>query len=220
MLRICAVFVLICLPFPALADFSGPIRVIDADTWDVGGERVRLFGIDAPERDQTCETKQGQTWACGDWATDQARARYSGHTATCERITTDRYGRTVARCLSDGRDVARDMVADGLAFAYRRYSMDYDLEEKGAAVNARGLHASVVQSPSDYRAGRVATSSASRPASPDCAIKGNISRRGERIYHMPGQRDYEATKISASKGERWFCSENEARASGWRPALR
>lgn len=220
MLRICAAFVLLCLPFPALADFSGSVRVIDADTWDVGGERVRLFGIDAPELGQMCETKQGQSWACGDWATDQVRAQYTGRRVTCERLATDRYGRTVARCLSDGKDVARDMVADGLAFAYRRYSMDYDLEEKGAAVNARGLHASAMQTPSAYRAARVAARPSAMPANPDCAIKGNISRGGERIYHMPGQRDYAATQISAKKGERWFCSESAARASGWRAARR
>ncbi|RYE49814.1 MAG: hypothetical protein EOP24_00815 [Hyphomicrobiales bacterium] len=49
-----------------------------------------------------------------------------------------------------------------------------------------------------------------------CNIKGNVSTRGERIYHVPGQKYYEETRISASHGERWFCSEEEARAAGWR----
>ncbi|KKC39433.1 hypothetical protein WH87_04270 [Devosia epidermidihirudinis] len=49
-----------------------------------------------------------------------------------------------------------------------------------------------------------------------CNIKGNINTRGERIYHVPGQRYYNDTKISASHGERWFCTEAEARAAGWR----
>ncbi|WP_427857069.1 hypothetical protein [Devosia litorisediminis] len=49
-----------------------------------------------------------------------------------------------------------------------------------------------------------------------CNIKGNVSTRGERIYHVPGQRYYDRTRISASHGERWFCSEAEARAAGWR----
>jgi len=53
-----------------------------------------------------------------------------------------------------------------------------------------------------------------------CAIKGNISRKGERIYHVPGQEHYGATRISTGKGERWFCSEAEARAAGWRRAKR
>ncbi|MCY0094418.1 hypothetical protein OEG82_10330 [Hoeflea sp. J2-29] len=52
-----------------------------------------------------------------------------------------------------------------------------------------------------------------------CLIKGNISiTTGERIYHMPGQDYYNATKISPQHGERWFCSEAQARAAGWRKA--
>ncbi|MGR9320658.1 sunset domain-containing protein (plasmid) [Rhizobium leguminosarum] len=54
-----------------------------------------------------------------------------------------------------------------------------------------------------------------------CDIKGNVSVDShERIYHMPGQEYYEATKISPRYGERWFCSEAEARAAGWRRARR
>ncbi|MGE0420629.1 MAG: succinoglycan biosynthesis protein exoi [Reyranellaceae bacterium] len=54
------------------------------------------------------------------------------------------------------------------------------------------------------------------PPSPDCLIKGNVSDRGERIYHLPGCRFYNATKIDPARGERWFCSEAEAVAAGWR----
>ena len=54
-----------------------------------------------------------------------------------------------------------------------------------------------------------------------CNIKGNISyNKGERIYHIPGQLDYNSTKISSRRGERWFCSEQEARSNGWRKAYR
>lgn len=51
-----------------------------------------------------------------------------------------------------------------------------------------------------------------------CVIKGNISKSGERIYHVPGQRYYDVTVISPERGERWFCSEAEARRAGWRKA--
>lgn len=54
--------------------------------------------------------------------------------------------------------------------------------------------------------------------SPGCNIKGNISATGERIYHMPGQKYYAATRINLVWGERWFCSESEARGAGWRKA--
>jgi hypothetical protein len=63
------------------------------------------------------------------------------------------------------------------------------------------------------------TSGATEPSGGDCDIKGNISvTTGERIYHLPGQRYYDETQISRGKGERYFCSEAEARAAGWRRA--
>ena len=49
-----------------------------------------------------------------------------------------------------------------------------------------------------------------------CLIKGNINNKGERIYHLPGGKWYDRTKISTEKGERWFCSEAEAADAGWR----
>jgi hypothetical protein len=55
---------------------------------------------------------------------------------------------------------------------------------------------------------------------PDCYIKGNISSKGERIYHVPGGDSYAATVISPEKGEAWFCTEEEARANGWRKSKR
>jgi hypothetical protein len=62
----------------------------------------------------------------------------------------------------------------------------------------------------------VALSAGTSAAQEGCNIKGNVSTQGERIYHVPGQRYYDDTRISASHGERWFCSEEEARAAGWR----
>ena len=59
-------------------------------------------------------------------------------------------------------------------------------------------------------------SSASAEEYKSCDIKGNVSTRGERIYHVPGQKYYDETRISVTHGERWFCSEKEARDAGWR----
>lgn len=55
------------------------------------------------------------------------------------------------------------------------------------------------------------------PPNPQCMIKGNINDHGDRIYHVPGDTWYARTKVDVSKGERWFCSEREAQAAGWRP---
>jgi endonuclease YncB( thermonuclease family) len=196
---------------------QGIIRVIDADTWDVGDTRVRLHGIDAPELAQRCDSQHRVNWACGHWVSDQIREQYNGKIAKCDGITIDKYQRTVARCWVDGRDSGRDMVADGLAFAYRKYSMDYDLDENGAAINNRGLHAHYIQSPAQFRA-----SPAKGEPAPDrvCIIKGNISSKGTRIFHVPGQQFYTRTVISERKGERWFCTAEQATIAGWRHAKR
>ncbi len=216
MLRICTLFVLTALAAPALAA-SGPegmIRVIDADTWDVGGQRVRLFGIDAPEMSQTCDDAAGRAWKCGRWATAETRVLYGAARARCEKIAIDRYGRIVARCFVAGQDAGRELVRAGIALAYRRYSTDYVGDERVAAADRRGLHSGTLQRPAAYRHRRAPAP----PPSQACRIKGNISSGGARIYHVPGQRYYARTVISVSRGERWFCSPSQARQAGWRPS--
>ena len=205
-----------CLPGWALAELRGPVIVIDADTIDVAGTRVRLHAIDAPELDQTCETELGPTFDCGAWVTAQVRARFEGRVARCAARDTDRYGRMVATCDVDGVDMGREIVAQGWAFAYRRYGMDYDLDEKAAFVADRGLHGMRVQSPAWFRKTRA---KGRIPPDPACRIKGNVSGNG-RIFHVPGQAYYEQTGIIEARGERWFCTADEAQAAGWRPARR
>lgn len=198
---------------PAQAtDFSGKMAFSDADTLKVGAVTVRLFGIDAPETDQSCKRANGKTWSCGKWATRSARTQFQGKTAQCRALGTDRYGRTVARCYSNGQDIAEVLVRSGVAQAYVKYSTDYVAAEKEASIANIGIWAGTLQNPEEYRASRRAGSA---PAPTECTIKGNISKSG-RIYHMPGQKYYDQTGINAARGERWFCSEAEAVAAGWR----
>ncbi|MDW3222686.1 MAG: thermonuclease family protein [Paracoccaceae bacterium] len=209
----------LALPLAPVAaqGLSGPVRVIDGDTIEVADTRIRIHGIDAPEADQTCKTEQGINWKCGAWVSEQVMAMFAGKLATCEAVTVDRYNRVVARCRVQGQDMGYEIVSSGLAFAYRKYAQDYVLAEKAAAVRDVGLHASRVQNPSQFRQtraiGRV-------PPDRECMIKGNISTKGVKIFHMPGQRDYERTGIRPEKGERWFCSPVQARDAGWRRAKR
>ncbi len=204
------------LPTVVWSDLSGRIEVVDGDTFRVSGTLVRLHGIDAPEVDQTCTRPGAGRWDCGKWVKGEVKRLYGGMRTRCEVITTDRYGRAVSKCRVRGEDVGAVLVQSGLAFAYRQYSLDYDLEEKRAAVQGVGLHGSRVQSPSAFRKARTQGTTAPDPS---CVIKGNISKAG-RIYHVPGQRDYERTGINLKKGERWFCSAAQARAAGWRAARR
>ena len=71
------------------------------------------------------------------------------------------------------------------------------------------------------RSRSVAAASEPGQSTGGCQIKGNISRyNDERIYHVPGGEFYDATRINPAKGERWFCSEEEARSAGWRKSFR
>lgn len=102
--------------------------------------------------------------------------------------------------------------------------------EASAREARRGVWQGEFQNPWDWRAAqRDQTVPAAAIQSPSfaivgqsaaCNIKGNVSRKGERIYHVPGQKFYDRTKISESMGERWFCSEDEALTAGWRKAQR
>lgn len=212
MFRLCSL-VLALAAVPALADPAGPLRVIDGDTFDIAGVTVRLYGIDAPERDQPCTEADGTPWPCGAWVTAQVEALYGGAQADCTARETDRYGRLVASCTVAGRDLGQALVADGLATAYRAYSWDYDLDEKAARLAALGIWSGGMQVPAAFRAAQEPPPQA---APGDCAIKGNISEAGQ-IYHRPGDPSYDDTRISPDRGERWFCTEAEARAAGWRP---
>ena len=107
----------------------------------------------------------------------------------------------------------------GWAVAYRRYSLDYVDAEGTARQSRAGIWGSTFVMPWDWRGGQRRGAPAAE--APDgCIIKGNISRDGTRIFHVPGQENYEQTRISADKGKRWFCSEQEAIAAGWRKAKR
>lgn len=192
---------------------DGPVRVIDGDTLEISGERVRLFGIDAPEHDQRCTDAAGRPWVCGTRATEALRDLVQGRAVRCSGEEQDRYGRLVARCTVAGRDLGAAMVRDGMAFAYRRYSLDYVAEEGRAKAARRGIWAGAAENPAEVRAGARPLQAAPK----GCAIKGNISSRG-RIYHLPGDRSYARTRINTATGERWFCTEAEARAAGWRHA--
>ncbi|WP_299207183.1 thermonuclease family protein [uncultured Tateyamaria sp.] len=214
MLRLCSVLVLLVLPTLTWADLRGVVRVIDADTVDVGKIRVRLHAIDAPEQDQLCQTDQGADFACGAWATARVVEAFEGRRATCDHVDRDRYGRVVARCSMQGVDMGRHIVREGWAFAARAYGLDYDLDEKVAYVAGRGLHAFQLQSPTQFLQARA---KGLVPPHPSCAIKGNISDNG-RVFHMPGQRFYQQTEIHEASGERWFCSEAAALRAGWRAA--
>jgi len=88
-------------------------------------------------------------------------------------------------------------------------------DEQRARAAGVGIWSGPFVMPWDWRRGERLAATTAGPAD-RCLIKGNISHRGERLYHVPGGRYYERTQIDEGKGERWFCSEAEAHAAGWR----
>ena len=204
---------------PALAaDISGRASVIDGDTLDIHGTRIRLHGIDAPESGQTCHDG-GVDWRCGQQAALALDDMISGRPVACAKHDVDRYGRIVAVCRVGGRDANAWMVRLGWALAYRKYSRDYVGEEAEAQAAGRGVWRGAFVAPWEWRRGeRLQAAKDERPDG--CAIKGNIASDGERIYHIPGGQFYSRTRVDTGAGERWFCSETEARGAGWRRSQR
>ncbi|AEQ97626.1 succinoglycan biosynthesis protein [Xanthomonas oryzae pv. oryzicola BLS256] len=145
-------------------------------------------------------------------------------TIRCQTKDTDRYGRTVAECFVQGQSVNAWMVRSGWAVAYRQYANAFSADERIAQQQRRNIWQGAFQMPADYRRDRKARAATARQAllaAPShCRIKGNISSNGNKIFHVPGQRDYVRTRISPRQGECFFCSVTEATAAGWRPAQR
>lgn len=197
---------------------TGQASVIDGDTIEIHGTRFRLHGIDAPESDQLCIVQERET-RCGQQAAFALSDRIGRSTVTCDPKDRDRYGRIVAVCRAHGGDLNAWMVAEGWAMAYREYSPDYVAQEQAASAAKVGIWAGEFVAPWDWRRGERISAKVLQQEG-GCVIKGNISSKGERIYHVPSGEFYERTKIDRAKGERWFCSEGEAQAAGWRRSKR
>jgi endonuclease YncB( thermonuclease family) len=212
----------------AAQTIMGRASVVDGDTIEIHGRRIRLFGIDAPESDQSCMV-QGKASRCGQHAAIALADEIGSRVVNCQPKGRDRYGRIVAVCLVGGEDINAWMVAQGWALAYRYYSTNYISQEQRASKLKLGIWQGEFVPPWDWRRDK-------RPQRPDlqrsenilsngaishnCEIKGNVSQNGARIYHIPGDEYYSRTKIDVAKGERWFCNEAEAQAAGWRRSRR
>ena len=134
---------------------SGRARVIDGDSLEVGRERIRLHGIDAPEGRQRCRDANGDDYACGRDARRALAALIDSRPVTCRMVTHDQYARDVAICMVDGRDLGDAMVRAGHARDYARHSGGrYAAAEREARAARRGLWAGKFEEPVAWRRGR------------------------------------------------------------------
>lgn len=221
------------------------VKVIDGATIDVEADgrvyRVRYLGIDMPENDRS----DGRSLS--ERAYEFNRFLVEGRTVELERgdVEADRMGNLLRYVYADGESVNKTMINNGYAVVADsptafRYRTEFLIAETSARASSRG-----VWEPSAAQDGGTGPPVRSTPApvplfsggtlpalpSPDrtCeysgtsepVIKGNIdSRSGERTYHMPGSLLYSTTRVDEARGDRWFCTEEEALAGGWSKSKR
>lgn len=219
--------VILTLAIPAYAEelIGKVVSIADGDTVTILDSsqiqhKIRLAGIDAPERNQPFGNVSRQNLSD---LVFQKQVRI-------ETEKKDRYGRLVGKiwveptdCSGCGMTLDANLaqVKAGLAWWYRDYADEqsevdqrqYEFAEREAKGKGVGLWRETEPlAPWDWR--RELSSASDAPDG--CEIKGNINSDGVRIYHSPSQRSYAATRIDVDKGERWFCNSEEAIDAGWR----
>lgn len=130
---------------------AGIASVVDGDTIELHGERIRLNGIDAPESRQFCEDAVGESYRCGQKAAFALADHIREKSIRCEGDKRDRYGRLIATCYLGGEDLDGWMVSQGWALAFRRYSLQYVPEEEEAMAAKRGIWQGAFMAPWEWR---------------------------------------------------------------------
>jgi micrococcal nuclease len=190
-------------------------KVVDGDTIELeNGSRLRYIGIDTPE---TVDPKS-PVQCFGRESSAKNKELVEGKKVRLELDVSneDRYGRLLRYVYVGDTFVNEYLVREGFAKA-SSYPPDVKYQDKlrtaeaSARASNKGLWSSCTVAGSTSQNYNVSGSLGG-----DCKIKGNISSSGEKIYHLPSGNFYSKTVIDESKGERWFCSESEAQAAGWR----
>lgn len=199
-------------------------RVVDGDTIEIeGGQRVRYIGIDTPETVDPRKPVQ----CFGVEASNKNKDLVSGKRVRLEKDVseTDRYGRLLRYVYVGNIFVNLELVKRGYAYAssyppdvkYQNLFTDAQREAKEQNKGLWGSCPMASQTPT-ITPTTSSTPTATQTPPTTCDIKGNISSSGEKIYHIQGCSSYSDTKIDQARGERWFCTEQEAVNAGWRKA--
>jgi endonuclease YncB( thermonuclease family) len=203
------------------AEITGKARAVAGDRLEIAGTVVQLFGLDAPEPDQAC-LRDGRRWECGFAATAALAFRTAGQWLSCVPLEADAAGTPLAVCSmgGDGGPAVNGwMVEAGWGVADRPPL--FAEQEAAARAARRGIWGGAFVPPADWRRGeRLAIETAPGSASQLCSIKGSVGADGERTYHLPGGAFYPQATVDPALGGRWFCSEAEAQAAGWRRSER
>jgi endonuclease YncB( thermonuclease family) len=138
---------------PTPPTIAGVASVIDGDTLDIHGERIRLEGVDAPEAHQRCKDADGAFWRCGQTAANRLDDWLAGNPVSCTTHGREKWGRILATCTVRGESLGDWLVGHGYALAYRRFSTAYVAAEEAARSKKVGLWAGEFVPPWDWRKG-------------------------------------------------------------------
>lgn len=148
---IALLFFIVCISWSN--SHAASIRVIDGDTIAIDDIKIRIAGIDAPEKKQFCEDSAGRIYLCGMKAKiylqDMLMENLSS--LTCKTLKKDKYGRNIAQCFQGSEDLGQQMVRSGNAVAYVKYSKKYVSDEEYARERKLGIWTGKFQMPWDWR---------------------------------------------------------------------
>jgi endonuclease YncB( thermonuclease family) len=202
-------------PFTAAKPLQGRGLVVSAEVLKVGGQVIRLTGVEAPDRNQRCGLPGKRTWTCGRSAEYALQRLAGGKELHCDLSGTDDAGRALGVCRHGDVEINAQLVKEGHVFASEGLLARYSSQQDEARRQKVGIWKGDAERPSVYRAKR--WDEAKRKSPEGCPIKGRVVSRAK-IYVLPWSPDYDGVHIRAGRGERWFCSEQDAVAAGWRAA--
>ncbi len=188
----------------------GTVAIIDGDTLQIGERIVHLAGIDAPELGQRCMIEDKE-WRCGLEAALALRKLAAFGTVNC--VSEEEAPAVVGTCQIDGKDLAEVMVGQGYAVALPGAAPNYQSAEAAARDAKLGMWRGDFIPPGDWRQG--ARLQGETTDTIFCVVKGAIKEDDQRIFYIPSDKEYEEITIDPDRGERMFCSDDEAILAGW-----
>ena len=138
---------------------SGFAKVVDGDTIKINSKKIRLYGIDAPEKKQKCKKTYltisfmsfTKDYMCGKVSTQKLIKKINKQKLNCNILDVDRYKRLIGECFKRNINLNSWMVSNGFAVAYRKYSKKYVSDEINAKNNKLGIWQGKFEMPWDYR---------------------------------------------------------------------
>jgi endonuclease YncB( thermonuclease family) len=194
---------------------EGRAQAVGGDRVRVGATTVRLAGIEAPERQQRCGEGK-RAWRCAASAEAALARLVNGRNVSCALGGSDDAGQALATCTRGTLEINAELVRQGHVFAASGMFAAYASHERDARAAKAGIWSGgEIARPAEFRA--KAWEEAKRRAPDGCPIKG-VVQGASKVYLLPWSPEYERGRIQKARGERWFCSEQEAAAAGWKPA--